>query len=278
MRFTTKIVLGIFLSIFLLSLGAIIGFSFTDRVNYNWTSKGKLSISQENIISVDLKPYKTIRVEKDLYPGDKYNIHLQGTLYINPITASDEKNKLFLSEELFQFSDIVSSNDTLIIRLQIKDLHEKYVANKPRKVSHLYVIEGFNFYVHTNTVDIISNLNGVSIDVRNIKTDKININTYGNAYIDSCQTGVIEPHVRGWHKSFRLKNSQVKELNIDLDLMAGNWTVENCDIEVENLTGSGKYDVQLPKSEAKIMNWIPKDKDAKLNVTLYGDTARIVFP
>jgi hypothetical protein len=46
---------------------------------------------------------------------------------------------------------------------------------------------------------------------------------------------------------------------------------------VEHLTGSGTHRVDLPKSEAKIMNWHPKNKDAQLTVTLKGDTASVML-
>ena len=84
--------------------------------------------------------------------------------------------------------------------------------------------------------------------------------------------------MRNSPNQFLLKNSQVKELNIDLDQIGNTWIIENCDIEVENLTGSNKHSVSLPKSEAKLMHWMPKNKDAQLTVTLYGDTARVEFP
>jgi hypothetical protein len=79
-------------------------------------------------------------------------------------------------------------------------------------------------------------------------------------------------------KGFLLTNSQAKELSIDLDQIEGDWQIENCDIEVKNLTGSKKHNVSLSKNEAKIINWIPKNQDAELTVTLKGDTAKIVFP
>ena len=277
MRLTTKIVIGFILSIFILALGFIIGFSLTGRVDYGWNSE-KLSISQENIISIDVEAYKTIWMDSEPNMCNEYNVYPEGTISIKPVTVPNEENKLFLPKELTQFIDMVSSNDTLIIRFKIKDLYDKYAENISRNKHLSSRIGGFNLSVHTNTVDIISNLSGIKTDVRNIETDKIKINTSGDIYIDSCQADIIEPYIRGNRKKFELKNSQVKELNTDLDCMANNWKVENCDIEVENLTGNGTHNIVLPKSKAKVLTWIPKNKNAALNVTLYGDTARIVFP
>ena len=274
MRLTTKIVLGIILSIYLLALGLIIGFSFTDRVNNDWSRNhaNRSTISQENRISVDVKPYNTIWLDL----RHDYTIVMIGTLHIKPIVNPEEKDKVFLSEELSQFVNIISSNDTLIIRLKEKELDDKYYI-KNKKINHT-LIDGFNFHVYTDKIDIINNVSNIKTIIQNVTADRMNFSSLGDIYIDSCQANIIEPEVRGSDKEFRLKNTQAKELNIDLDWMTYNWSVENCDIEVENLTGHADHDIQFPKSEAKILNWIPKNKDAQLNVTLFGDTARIVFP
>ena len=139
-----------------------------------------------------------------------------------------------------------------------------------------YILDGVNYTIYSNIVDIVCNINNIKVEIRNIKTDIIKIITQSEIFVDSCQANLIEPYmINNWRK-FSLKNSQVKELNIDLDLMR-NWQVENCEIEVENLTGSGTHRVTQPKSEAKIMNWIPKNQDAQLVVTLLGDTAKVIF-
>ena len=271
MRLTTKIVLGIFLSIFLLILGFIIIFSFTDKVNYGNSGTHELTISQESIVSRDVAPYKTILLETEW--EDEYNAQPCGTIYVRPITIPSEENKLILSEELAEFTDIVSLNDTLIIRLKMKELNDRYSISE-----YIYTkIDGVDFYVHTNAVDIKTDLSGIDIDIRGIKTDKIKINASGKLNIEDCQANIIEPYMEGYRRAFSLKNSQIKELKMDLDIM-DSWIVENSDIEVENLTGSKTHSVQLSKNEAKVVNWIPKNEDAKLNVTLLGDTARIVFP
>jgi len=268
MKLTTKIVLGLFISIFLLSFVAIIGFSFLDRGKYdNRFVNTFLSISQENIIAVEIEPYQTIKIDK-IQTQDKVNVHPTGTIQLKPINNQEETNKLFLPEELLQFTDIVSLNDTLIIRLKINEIREKYKNT---------LIEGFNFFVHTNTVDVLCNINGIKVDVSNITTDKIHIKTTGHIEIDSCQVNLIELYDISDSRSFLFKNSKIKELNIDFDQM-GSWKIENCEIEVLNLTGSKRHNVSLTPSEAKIMNWIPKNEDAQLTVTLRGDTARIEVP
>ena len=277
MKLTTKIVLGIIISIFLLSAGVIIGISFIDIEKYrqSYTGVSLPRISQENIITVEVEPYQTIMVEKELM-NDKRDFNPFGTILIKPVINEGEKNKLLLPEELLRFTDITSSNDTLIIRLKMDELYEQHYPNKETKSGILYALDGANFFIHSNTVDVICNLYGIKLDIRNMETDRIKINTYGEVTIDSCQVNLIEPSMH--RRKFLLTNSQVKELNIDLDRIGYGWQIENCDIEVENLTGSGKYRTDLAMSEAKTMNWLPKSKDAQLTVTLHGDTAKVMFP
>ena len=281
MRLTTKIVIGIIISIFLLSLCFIIGVSFIDTEKFERRfNVNQPSISQETIIAVDIEPYQTIWIDEEEYQEVK-NIFLQGMIRINPVSKQEDTNKLFMPEALLQFVNIIYSSDTLIIRLKTDKLYERYVKNREEASffsNSFRIISGVNFFAHPNTVDIVCNVDRIKVDIRNITTDKIRIQTVGDIEIDSCQVEIIESYARKNWPSFLLKNSQVKELNIDLDQTGRSWKIENCEIEVENLTGSGNHSVVLPKSEAKIMNWIPKDKDAKLTVTLYGDTARIVFP
>ena len=271
MKLTTKIVLGIIISIFLLSIGFIIGLSFIDTGEYSGVSLP--SISQENIISVEVAPYQTIRIDEELMQGE-HDFSFGGTILIKPITNEGEKNKLFLPEELLRFTDIASSNDTLIIRLK---MDEQYLSDQKTNRRTLYALGGANFFIHPSTVDVICNLSGIKVDIRNMETERIKINTSGEVTIDSCQANLIEPSMNRWW-AFSLKNSRVRELTVDLDQIGRLGLIENCDIEVKNLTGSGNHRTDLSKSEAKTMNWIPKNKDAQLVVTLHGDTAKVMFP
>jgi len=274
MKLTTKIVFGIIISIFLLSFSVIIFVSFLNIENSDIDVVP--IISQENIIPVKIEPYKTIFID-EVQNQNSYNLYPSGTFLFKPVINDGEKNKLFLPEELLQFTEIISSNDTLIIRLKMDELNEKYsIAEK--RVGMFYHFDCIKFFIHSNTVDIINNFSGVKIEIKNINTDKIKIHSFGDINIDSCQVDMIKPIVMSRWKSFSITNSKVKELNIDLDNIGKSWQIENCDIEVENLTGNGNHKVNLPKSEAKIINWIPKDKEAELTIKLFGDTAKITFP
>ncbi len=277
MRLSTKIVLGIILSLLLLSLGFIIGFSFTDRVNYKWDSNDHIkNIPQENMTLVEVNPYRTVLLEMK-EGNNEYNVYPQGSLYVGPVTETEKHNHLYMPEELLEYTEIVSQNDTLIIRVKMKNLNDKYYTNEDNRKGRIFTqISGFNFYIYTTDVDAINNgLSRINIDVKEIENNSIKIHSVCDIFIHKCKTKVIEPSGNG--HICKITESKTQELNIDLDNISTNWIVENCEIDVENLTGSQKSNVQLSKNEAKVMNWIPKTKEAGLNVTLYGDTTKVVF-
>ena len=277
MKLTTKIVLGIIISIFLLSFVFIICISFIDKENdmFNPNSRFK-SISQENIISVDIEPFKTVFIYEEL-EQKRRNIFPGGTVTLQPVINENEKNKILLPEELLKFTGITSSNDTLFIWLKMDEVYEQHEESISaiEKRGMAYALDGFNFYLHTNLVDIVCDIDKIKIDIQNIKTDIINVRSFGEISIDSCQANLIETYSRHW-KTTLIKNSKVKELSIDLDVIK-NWKTEGCEIEILNLTGSGKHSVLFTENTTKVTNWIPKNKEAQLMVTLHGDTARIVF-
>ena len=274
MKTTTKIVLSLILFLFLLNLSVIIAVSFIDADKYERRYiVHTTSVSQENLIAIDVASFRTIRIDKE-ESNEVKNLNVSGTIRISPANDQETENKLLLPEELLKSTDITSSDDTLIIRLKPGVLYEQYVDERKGK---FFLINDINYFVHTNTVDVICNMAEIKVDVRNITTEKINIHTYGNVEIDSCRVEFVEPDIQNNSGRFLLKNSQVNELRIDLDKIGRAWQIENCAIEVENLTGSGKHNVVLTNSEAKIMNWHPKNKDAQLTVTLKGDTASVLF-
>jgi hypothetical protein len=111
MRLTTKIVLGIIILVFLLSFGFIVCLSFIE-IETVYDERNPPTISQENIISVDIEPFQTIWIGKE--DLEAYKLSPTGTIRLSPIIHKEERNKVFLPEELLQFVDIISSNDTLI--------------------------------------------------------------------------------------------------------------------------------------------------------------------
>ena len=273
MRLSTKIITGIILSIFLLTTSAIIGLSFIDTEKYERQIRtSDATVSQENIITLSVEPFQAIKISYAAKNQREHEIYPFGAMHLQPVMNEEDKNKLSLPEELLRFVDIASSNDTLIIRINMDKIHEQYrpsVMERP--------MSGVNFFINTSMVDVINNAENIKIDIQNMTTEAIHLQTNGSVYIANCQADIITPRMERSGR-FQLKDSQVRELNIDLDQMGRSWQIDNCDIEVENLTGSNRHNVNLPKSEAKIMNWLPKNADARLNITLRGDSAQVIFP
>jgi hypothetical protein len=276
MRPSTKIIIGILLSILLVSSAFIIGFSFSERANYSWTSEvSKYAISQENIIPTAINAYRTILLETKFDDfNNEYNVYPHGVLSVTSPTDTQKHNQVCMPEELSKYTEITSSNDTLIIRINMKDLNNKYLTDKDKPIRHIYTsVDGCNFYIYTNNgVDIINSLAGISVEVKNMETDFIKIHSQSNILIDQCKAKRIDPSGK---VACNITGSKARELNIDIDNISS-WSVRNSDIEVENLTGS-RRNMRYTRS-AKMMNWYPKTKDAKLEVILNGDTAKVVFP
>ncbi|NDV65971.1 hypothetical protein [Bacteroides sp. 224] len=277
MRLTTKIVLGVIGSVFVLSIGFIIGFSFTDRVDYNTGYKDIPFISEENVVGLDVSPYKTVWLDSEPRAYNYKEIYPRGRFKLAPVTSEEQRNKLFISEELSQFVDIVSSNDTLIIKLKINKLKEKYGKTDDEARKYYAALDGVNFSLYGNFADVLSNLDGVAIEIEDMETDLIRINSTSAMYVTNCKANVLEPIQRGGYNSFQLKDSQIKELNIDLSCI-GHREIINSEIDVENLTGEGYNYLERSKKSAKVINWHPKNKDARLEIRVEsGDSLQVKF-
>ncbi len=274
MRLTTKIIIGAILSIFSISLLLIIGFSFTDRKNHR-SSVNFIQLPQENPTGIELGSFKTITIDKEPYETNEYNIYLREddcNLYIDSTPEQNNPDMLFIPESLKDYISTGITGDTLNIRLKIWDLHNKYKSDKYRSHS----VAGINLHFTLSKIDIINKLHDLSIQVKNIETDSVKINSRGSIYIDSCKINVITPVIKTeyYNKKLTITNCEAKKVNLDLD-NSHRWNFENCNIEEENLTGSHIHNIT--QNESGKINWLPKNKDATLNITVQGDTTQIIF-
>ncbi|MDR2679751.1 MAG: hypothetical protein LBC47_02950 [Tannerella sp.] len=275
MRTTTKIITGIILSIFVISLTFITGFSFTDRKNYHRWNNSAVDIPQDSKTGIDTEPYRVIVLEREKHEqvqGRFYHIFAGDNcgLFLNSVTAETEKNKLFIPEVLLDFVSAKTCSDTLTVTINVEALSEKYAKGERSVIS----FTGINLYLHTSRVDVVNKLLEIPTVIRNIETDTVKVSSGGHIHIESCTARVIKPLKS---RSFKINDCKIDELNIDLDLVTGNWNVENCTVGTENFTGGGNHSIILTKDESKKINWIPKNKKAKLNVTLPGDTTQFVY-
>ena len=284
MRLTTKIITSIILSIFILSLLHIIAYSFTDRKNFKWPFTGhSIKLPQTDRTGMNIKPYKVIVLESEESIYSYYFANENEGLFIQPAPTSDEENKLFIPEVLNDFITTKTNNDTLTVKINFDELMEKYgtidEALKKCQISDTRYgisVSGFNLYLHTSNVNVINTLNDLQTRISNIKAESIKIYSTGDVVIDSCKVNMIEPVLEPSYRKLTIENSSIKMLNLDLDRM-GTWNISNCNIETSNFTGSRRYNnitLSQPEMFGRI-NWLPKNKDAELHITLKGDPAQI---
>ena len=282
MRLTTKIILGIILSILIVSLLFIIGFSFSERGNYDNPYSHEISIPQDNPVGINVEPYRVIVLEEDkagIVLEEKVNgiMHIflsyskNNSLTLNSITSGEE-NKLFIPEALYDLIAAKTDNDTLTIQIKTDELRKKYGKDGKKYMS----LSGINFCLYTSNVDVINHLNNFSTQVSNIETDSIKIVSNGNILIESCKSVVIEPVSHKSNSTLTVQNSVAKTIHLDLDIIR-NWYIEECNIEVQNITGSGKHNIRQYRKETGKINWYPKNENAELNITIPGDTMQIVL-
>jgi hypothetical protein len=285
MRLTTRIITGIILSIFALALLFIIGFSFTDRKIFNRRQLNTIILPQDHQAGITLPSFKTVIIESEEphamseapHAMDKYghiDIDVRDcNLYIDPVSGENNPEMLFFPESLKDFISTGMSNDTLKIRLDMWNLCRKYKSEEHR-VSY---VSGINLRFVIAKIDVVNKLSDLSITIKNIETDRIKVDSYGNIRIDSCKAEVIEPLIRSGYHKLIVENCVSHAVNMNLDYVK-KWNIkENCTIDEVNYTGSGEHHIIVHRNTSEKMNWLPKKKKAKLNLTIQGDTTQILI-
>ena len=285
MKLTTKIIAGIILSVFVISLLHIIGYSFSDRKNYGYFfTENSIKIPQPLNTEININDCKVVvlEMEQSDIDGNYFYIVSDGCgLFIQPVQIGDKSNKLTIPDALNEFIFTQTNNDTLIVQIKIDELRKKIgVINKSTKkredsrIKHAVSVTGLNLYLTVSNVNVINKLNNMQTQINNIEAESILINSTGEISIESCKANVIEPVST---QRLIVKNSSAKTLNLDLDKISG-WSIDNCNIDVRNFTGSkSNHNIKFTQTENGKINWLPKNKDASLNIQLKGDTAQINF-
>jgi hypothetical protein len=275
MRLTTKIIIGIILSIFSIALLFIVCFSFTGRKNRNHSNVNVIHLPQDRPAGIEPAPFRTVIIDEEPCEpeeGHRMTFGDNCNLYIDSMAEKNSPERFLIPESLKDFVSAGTTGDTLNIKLNLWELHEKY---KSAGYEH-HVVTGIDLHVIPSTVDIINKLQNLSIHIKNIGTDTVKINTCGDLSIDSCHVNVIDPTVRTGYKKLTVTNCHAKKMHLDLD-NNHHWNIENCHIEEEDLTGSRTHSITQHRNESVKINWLPKTKEAKLNITVPGDTAQIIF-
>ena len=280
MRLTTKIVIGIILAIFLLTLINIIGFSFSDRRHYNHSFQRHplIQISQDKV-DIPIEPSRVVVLELDQTNNSVfYLLDSENGFFIHPPVTSDDENKLFIPKSLNDCVSFQTKGDTLVIKINIDKVMEKnayqietFERKETRHAVSSQTIGGINLYLYISNVRVINTVRGIQTLVHNIVTDSIIVHSHAKISIDSCKANVIEPYCN----QLTVTNCVAKSLFLDLDRI-NNWDIDNCDIERRIFTGSKRnHSITTNVNEVASINWLPKNKDASLNMTFKGDSVQI---
>ena len=289
MRLTTKIITGFFLSIFILSLLHIIGYSFSDRKLNTSFPDYSIKIPQTNPRGIDIASYRVFVFESlqtDFHEQYRLAIAKEGSsLFIQPATTENDDNKLLIPDALYDFLSTQAQNDTLTVKINLDEICEKYgtidtideaVLKLKKGIKIGIPISGLNLYLHTSNanINIINYLSNIQTRINKMEMDSIIIySSTGDITIDSCKVKVIEPSN---NRKLTVTNSTAQIINLDLDHL-NNWNIKDCDIEMRNYTGSGQKNIRIDGNERGKINWRPKDENAELNIKLKVDSAQIVF-
>ncbi|MDR3253290.1 MAG: hypothetical protein LBT35_07000 [Tannerella sp.] len=292
MKLTSKIIIGFLLAIFISSIVFIVGFSFTDRVNYERKSSSIIlhHFPQDKISAIDVNPYRTIvlkekeenfshpqETDKHIYVAHRMIDSSTSGLFIQKPSSAADENKLFIPDELRPFIDVKSTNDTLTITIKTSDMEQKSLEMaklESGKDKHIFF---FNtcLRLHTSHIDVINSLYDFPVDIKGVETDSCKVFAqYSEIRIDSCSFDVYLPT---YFRDLKITNSRIREATIDFDMTQGSWNIgDNCQVGIEIFTGSSNHSISMGH-EAREVNWIPKNKDAKLNIQLSGDAAKFKF-
>jgi hypothetical protein len=270
MKLTTKIILGLLITFFVGSLAFIIGFSRSERRFYRGSGPQSITFPQDSIATVETGKFRVVRIEDD----DFDNFYMNGdncSFRLIPSTAVAEKNPYIqIPASIKDAIDVSNYGDTLTITVKMIDLAQKFGIQGQRPP---HIFAGLNITLMAEKVDVINNFPELPIIVDGCIADSIIIRKSDVARINNCKAKIVD---NGNIGNLYIDNSRIEVLNVDLDIIY-NWQVHDSEIGVENLTGSGHHRVIQRKTEAKIVNWVPKSENARLDVELFADTVAVRF-
>ncbi|OJU54097.1 MAG: hypothetical protein BGN96_13670 [Bacteroidales bacterium 45-6] len=236
--------------------------SFTDGKSFEGSI---LKLDQKNSSSIDVAPYHAVKLDI-ANPDARMSVMPQGVISFKRLVSEDKKDKLFMSSELKKYTIVKVMNDTLFVTIDWQKMKSYFTKGEMR------IVSGVNYTVYSDNVDFINLVPTITTEINGLNAQFIRVSSLGDVKIGSCTADKLES-ARG---NLQLNNSKLKQLNLDLDEIY-NWEVKDCEIGEENLSGSKTHYVKTPRSETKALNWYPKNKDARLNIELSADSARLVF-
>lgn len=263
MKRTTYILVGILISLLVLMVGGALYISTqgTDRDIYTLPVSDKMEKSE----------FPGIRAVK-LYTDDSRSIGLHGA-HLNVVPASDGQVRLSYPES--DYLKVSRNADTLVICLDLSNYD--FPGRKKDYILPTLQVEGLQLTLETGAgLTFLSNrIGGMNTEIRGMQADSLTIYSIGDGIcLDSCHIRAL--NVDGW-VAFYANQSAIRHLYLDLDGVH-QWTVDQCAIDTEHLTGSGNHRHQLQKRECRQVVWTPKEEDASLSVVLSKKSTFMLQP
>lgn len=254
MKRTTYILIGILISLLVLLVAGVFYLSMQKPNSdlYTLTLPDKMARTELN----------GVRAVK-LYAGDSRKVWLEGAC-VNVVPSTDGKIGVAYPES--NYLKVTQEADTLVICLDLSNY------NLPGQ-KHDYIVPALQANSLQLTIEADANLAFVSNAIPGMRTQLSglqldSLNAYAGNHglqLDSCSIQALR--VDGDYISFVANKSTISHLYLDLDVL-NNWHVDECDIDTEHLTGSGKHRNNLKKGECRRVLWTPKTEGAELSVTL----------
>lgn len=264
MKRTTYILIGMLIAVLVLMVGGILYISTqgTDADLYTLPVSDKMEKTE----------FPGIRAVK-LYTDDSRSIGLQGA-HLNVVPASDGQVRLSYPE--CDYLKVSRDADTLVICLDLSNY--KFPDGGKDYILPTLRVDGLQLTLEADAdLTFLSNrIGGMNTRIRGMQSDSLTIYSRGGEIrLDSCHIRAL--NVDGWYLAFNANQSTIRHLYLDLDGI-NNWTVNQCTIDTEHLTGSGKHRNQLGKGECRQVVWTPKEEDASLSVVLSEKSTFMLQP
>lgn len=261
MKRTTYILIGLLISVLVLMVAGILYISTqgTGTDLYTLTMPDK-TVKTE---------FAGIRAVK-LYASGSPRMWLDGAC-LDVLPSSDGKIRLSSPES--DYLKVSRDADTLVICLDLTN----YEFPK-QKNGILPALQANNMQLvieaDANLTYLSNFIQGMHIKIRGLQSDSLTTYTKGKGLqLDSCHIHTLR--VDGNNTSFVANKSTVSQLYLDLDGIY-NWSVHECTVDTEHLTGSGKHHNNLQKGECRQVVWTPKEEGAELSVT-FSEEGRLVL-
>lgn len=264
MKRTTYILIGMLISLLVLMVGGTLYISTqgTDRDIYTLPVSDKMEKSE----------FPGIRAVK-LYTDDSRSIGLHGA-HLNVVPASDGQVRLSYPES--DYLKVSRDADTLVICLDLSNYD--FPGRKKDYILPTLQVEGLQLTLETGAgLTFLSNrIGGMNTKIKRMQADSLTTYSIGGEMcLDSCHIRAL--NVDGWAIAFNANQSAIRHLYLDLDGVH-KWTVDQCAIDTEHLTGRGNHRNQLQKGECRQVVWTPKEEDASLSVVLSEKSTFMLQP